>query len=74
MDVFCKVSEILRCYERYVHDLRRLFIFHGLTCGAAEDFSSLARKLESSKALRLDWGVPGGRTDQYAAGGCGILE
>ena len=54
MDVFCQVSDLLRRYDQYVHDLRRLFIFHGLTCGTADDFSSLARKLQDSSALRID--------------------
>ena len=54
MDVFCDAREVMRRYERYVIDLRRLFLFHGLPCGAAENFCDLALKLEESRALRLD--------------------
>lgn len=54
MDVFAEPREVMRRFERYVVDLRRLFLFHGLPCGAAENFCDLAAKLEESRALRLD--------------------
>ena len=54
MDVFCDAGEIGSRFARYVIDLRRLFLFHGVVCGAAENFVDLAVKLEESRALRLD--------------------
>ncbi len=54
MDVFCDAREIGNRFGRYVIDLRRLFLFHGVACGAAENFVELAVKLEESRALRLD--------------------
>ena len=54
MDVFCNAREVGSRFERYVTDLQRLFLFHGLQCGQAENFVDLAVKLEESRALRLD--------------------
>ena len=54
MDVFCDARETGSRFARYVIDLRRLFLFHGLACGQAENFVDLAVKLEESRALRLD--------------------
>lgn len=54
MDLFCDERETTRRYGQYVSDLRRLFVFHGLRCGAAEDFGALAAKLLESTAFRTD--------------------
>lgn len=54
MDLFCDERETTRRYGQYVSDLRRLFVFHGLRCGAAEDFGALAAKLLESAAFRTD--------------------
>lgn len=54
MDLFCDATEVTRRYGRYVDDLRRLFVFHGLSCGSAEDFGMLAAKLADSKAFSTD--------------------
>lgn len=54
MDLFRDTSEINRRYSRYIDDLRRLFIFHGLPCGAPEDLGTLSLKLAESNAFRTD--------------------
>ena len=54
MDLFCDAHETARRYGRYVEDVRRLFVFHGLSCGRAEDFGRMAAKLEESTAFRAD--------------------
>lgn len=54
MDPFRDKREKTRRYGRYVSDLQRLFVFHGLHCGVAEDFTALAAKLQESGAFRTD--------------------
>jgi len=54
MDLFRDTSEINRRYSGYIDDLRRLFIFHGLPCGAPEDLGTLSLKLAESNAFRTD--------------------
>ncbi len=54
MDLFSDAGEVTRRYGHYVDDLRRLLVFHGLGCGAAENFGMLRMKLADSNAFRTD--------------------
>ncbi len=54
MELFYDPREISVRYGRYIDDLRRLFVFHGLSCGAPRHLGGLANKLEASKPLRAD--------------------
>lgn len=54
MVLFCDAREATRQYGRYVDDVRRLLVFHAVSCGEAENFLALAAKLAESKAFRTD--------------------
>ncbi len=54
MDPFCDDRETTLRYGRYVSDLRRLLIFHGLHCGSPDDFEAVGTKLLESGAFRRD--------------------
>jgi len=54
MDLFCDAQETMRRYEGHVRELRRLFVFHGLSCGEPESFGAVGAKLVESRAFRTD--------------------
>jgi TonB family protein len=54
MDLFCDAQETMQRYEGHVRELRRLFVFHGLSCGEPESFGALGAKLAESRAFRTD--------------------
>ena len=54
MDMFCDPFDITSRYGPLLAELRRLFVFHGLSCGAPEDLLCLVSQMEENKALRVD--------------------
>lgn len=54
MEMFCDARRTTRQYGRYIDDVRRLFVFHGLSCGTPENFEAVASKLAQNRAFRTD--------------------
>ncbi len=52
MNLFCDHRETTLRYGRYVSDLRRLLVFHGLPCGSVGSFEALGAKLLESGRSR----------------------
>ena len=54
MELFGNAQTTMQRYESHVRELRRLFVFHGLSCGQTESFVALGSKLAESRAFRTD--------------------
>ncbi len=55
MPLFSNTDQVGARYAAHIHEFRKLYEFHSLRSGTAQDFVQLAPKLASSEGFRLDF-------------------